>query len=88
MINLFRRKQNPAEDSEPVHYSILRNNALPLNGLHLKPVLKDVWELAADAENQDRYGREIATLTLLDISRNADDKYTRKQAKAALRYVR
>jgi hypothetical protein len=76
------------EDSEPVNYSILRNNTLPLNGMYLRPVLKDVWELAADAEDpKDRYKREIARLTLQDLSQNADNIHTRKQAKEALRYA-
>jgi hypothetical protein len=44
--------------------------------------------LAADAENyQNRYGRDMATLKLLDLSRNAADTSIRKQAKEALRYV-
>jgi len=86
IVALFRRNQNTLEDSEPVHYSIFKRKInLPLVGI---PELKDVWQLAADAENyQNRYGRDMATLKLLDLSRNAADTSIRKQAKEALRYV-
>ena len=85
MINLFRRKQNPVEDSEPVHYSVFKKPvSLPRVGI---PELKDAWELAHDVVNQDRYGSEIAQLTLLDLSRNADDAHDREQARLALQYV-
>ena len=86
MISLFGIKQRAPEEFEPVRYSVFKRTvSLPRVGI---PELKDVWALANDAENpKSRYGREIATLKLLDLSRNADDIHVRKQAKEALRYV-
>jgi hypothetical protein len=63
-------------------------NQLPLNGIHLRTVKKDSWQLAHDALNYPTlYGREMAKLILSDRGKNDDDAHEREQAKEALRYA-